>query len=153
MAGSNNSQNISITGSSQVSMGNIEHKVVEGDSIDMSGDFRGANVNVKSALKNASQAIGVSSDIEPTTKEQLQELLKSLNLELQQLPNERANEADAVASLANDLISKASEDKPNPMMIKITAEGLKQAAQSIADIVPTALEISAKIATLVLTLA
>lgn len=152
MTGSDNSQNISFTGSSKISMGNIEHRVVEGDSIDMSGDFRGANVNVKSKLTNASQVIGTSSSIEPSTKEQLQELLQKLNIELQKVPVEKANEADAVASLANDLVGKASEKKPNPMMIKITGEGLKQAAQSIAEIVPVALEIATKIATLVVTL-
>lgn len=153
MADTDNSQNISITGSSKVSVGNIEHRVVGGDSIDMSGDFRGANVNVKSKLTNASQLVGALPNVNQSFKEQLQELLRHLDTELQQVPVEMANEADAVASLANDLVGKASEAKPNPMMIKITGEGLKQAAQSIAAIVPTALEIATKIATLVMTLA
>lgn len=149
MSKSDNSQNISISDSSKVSIGNIENRVIGGDSIDMSGDFRGANVNIKSKLTNASQMVSDSSSIEPSTKEQIQDLLQKLNSELQQVPSEKENEADAVASLAGDLVSKASEEKPNPMMMKITGEGLKQAAQSIADIVPVALEIATKIVTLV----
>jgi len=149
MAGTDNSQNISVAGSSKVSIGNIEHRVVAGDSIDMSGDFRGANVNVKSNLTNASQLIETLPNVDQLFKEQLQELLKNLNAELQRVPSEKANEADAVASLANDLVGKASETKPNPMMIKITGEGLKQAAQSIAAVVPTALDIATKIVALV----
>ncbi|NEP23727.1 hypothetical protein [Moorena sp. SIO3I6] len=152
MAGTDNSQNVSFTGSSNVSVGNIEHQVVGGDSIDMSGDFRGANVNVKSKLTNASQIIGQSPNITPSTKEKLQELLQRLDLELQQAPSQKASEADAVASLANDLVSKASEDQPNPTMIKIVGEGLKQAAKNIAETLPTVLDIANKISSLVMTL-
>ncbi|NEN95508.1 MAG: DUF4404 family protein [Moorea sp. SIO3I7] len=152
MAGTDNSQNVSFTGSSNVSVGNIEHQVVGGDSIDMSGDFRGANVNVKSKLTNASQIIGQSPNITPSTKEKLQELLQRLDLELQQAPSQKASEADAVASLANDLVNKASEDQPNPTMIKIVGEGLKQAAKNIAETLPTVLDIANKISSLVMTL-
>ena len=72
-----------------------------------------------------------------------------MNLELQKIPDDKINEADAVASFANNLISHASEEKPNPMMLKITGEGLKQAALSLANVLPTALEITTKITNLV----
>jgi len=121
-----------------------------GDKIDMSGDFRGANVNVKSTLTNVMQSIGALPHADDSTKIELEKLIAELNAALQQIPENRAEDAEAVAEMAKSLIEKASAEKPNKTMLKISGEGLKQAAKNIADIMPTVLGIATKIAAILL---
>jgi hypothetical protein len=43
------------------------------------------------------------------------------------------------------MVEQASAEKPNKTMLQITGEGLKKAAENIADVLPTVLEIATKI--------
>jgi hypothetical protein len=43
------------------------------------------------------------------------------------------------------LVERAKDEKPNPTSIKITGEGLKQAAQNLADVLPTVVTIATQI--------
>jgi ElaB/YqjD/DUF883 family membrane-anchored ribosome-binding protein len=111
----------------------------------MSGDFRGANVTIKSTLTNVTQTIGSLSDAEASTKAELEELVRTLNDALQQAPDDKAEEAEAVAQYAQVLVEKAAEEKPNKTMVQITGRGLKQAAKNLADVTPTVLSIATQI--------
>jgi ElaB/YqjD/DUF883 family membrane-anchored ribosome-binding protein len=111
----------------------------------MSGDFRGANVTIKSTLTNVTQTIGSLSDAEASTRAELEELVRTLNDALQQAPDDKAEEAEAVAQYAQVLVEKAAEEKPNKTMVQITGRGLKQAAKNLADVTPTVLSIATQI--------
>ena len=116
-----------------------------GDTINMSGDFRGAILNIKSTLTNVTQTIGALPDAEPSLKEELQQLIAQLQETLEGAPPDKAQEAEAVAKTAELLVQTATEAEPNKPMLQITGEGLKQAAQNIADVMPTVVAIATQI--------
>ncbi len=120
-----------------------------GDTFNMSGDFRGANINIKSTLAGVSQRVVNLPQTDQTAKDELQALLVQLNETLQQAPPDKAEEAEAVAKSAEQLVATASEEKPNKTLIQIAGEGLKQAAQTLAKVMPTALTTATQIVTLI----
>lgn len=122
-----------------------------GDQFNMSGDFRGAILNIKSTLENVTQTVNAISG-DDSTKAELDRLLKQLSETLQQTPAEHAEDAEAVAETAKDLVEKASQAKPNKSLIKITGETLKQAAQNLAVVMPPVLVIATQIVDTVLKL-
>ncbi|MCB0197068.1 MAG: hypothetical protein KDJ65_34285 [Anaerolineae bacterium] len=117
--------------------------------INLPGNFQGAILNVNSTLNNVNQVIDSTSHIDQPEKDQLKSLIQELNKALQSVPSEKAEEAEAVAETAQTLIETATKDKPNKAMIKITAEGLKQAARNIADIMPPVLTIATEITSVI----
>ncbi len=116
-----------------------------GDTFTMSGDFRGAFLNIKSRLENVTQTIDALPRTDPSIKAELEKLVKELNDALQQVPADKAEDAEAVAQSAQLLVEKATEEEPNKTMIQITGEGLKKAAQNLADVMPTVLTIATQI--------
>lgn len=50
-----------------------------------------------------------------------------------------------MAELAAELVKKAKADKPNPGLLKISAAGLKEAAKTLAGVVPAALTVAKEI--------
>ncbi len=120
-----------------------------GDTFNMSGDFRGAILNIKSTLTNVSQGIGALPHGDAASKDELKQLIDQLNEALQKAPPGKAEDAEAVAESAKILVEKASEVKPNKTMVQITGEGLKQAAKNIADVLPTVLTIATQIVAVV----
>lgn len=121
-------------------------QVTQGDTY--SGDFSGAILNVRSTLSNVSQSIGSIPQADDQAKDQLQELVSRLDAVLTDLVNqapEKADDAEAVASMTESLIQTASAEKPNKTILQITGEGLKSAAQNIADVMPAVLDIVSKI--------
>jgi hypothetical protein len=116
-----------------------------GDTFNMSGDFRGAFVNIKSRLENVSQTIGTLPDGDPSTKAELERLVEELNEALQQVPPDKAEDAEAVAQSAEALVETATQEKPNRTMVEITGDGLKKAAQNLANVMPTVLTIATQI--------
>jgi hypothetical protein len=129
---------------------NQEGGIKMGDTINMSGDFRGAILNIKSTLTSVSQSIGEIPNADPSTKENLKQLIDQLNTLLQQVPPEKAAEAEAVAESAKQLVDAAAKEKPNRATLEISAEGLKLAAKNIAEVMPTVLTIATKIVTTIL---
>jgi hypothetical protein len=78
---------------------------------------------------------------EPGDKERLTQLVTELNQLLEQVPEEKKADAEAVATLTEDLIQKADAPKPNKTLIRITADGMKEAAGALAAVVPAAVKI------------
>jgi pyruvate/2-oxoglutarate dehydrogenase complex dihydrolipoamide acyltransferase (E2) component len=112
----------------------------------MSGNFSGAILNIKSTLTNVSQSIGAAPHGGAATKAQLQALVEQLSAELQKAPAEQAGEAEAVAETAKAAVEQATKAQPNKTLVQISAEGLKQAAQNLAAVLPTVLPIATQIA-------
>jgi len=119
------------------------------DSIALSGDFRGSAVNVAAQLSNVQQTIGALPHADAAAKAELTGLLEELKQALAQLPAQKQEEAEAVATAAAELIEKAAAPQPNRTSIQISGEGLKQAAQNLAAVMPTVVAIAAQIVTAV----
>ena len=137
------------TGGGDYAGGNIDKRkgtFVSGDQFTMSGNFSGAILNIKSTLTNVSQSIGAAPVGDAATKAQLQQLIEQLSTELQKAPAEKASEAEAVAETAKAAVEQAMKSQPNKTLVQISAEGLKQAAQNLAAVLPTVLPIATQIA-------
>jgi methyl-accepting chemotaxis protein len=116
------------------------------DRIEMSGDFRGAIVNIKSTLTNVQQSVGDIRTDDLAGRAQLEQLIGQLSDALQKVPAGNQEQAEAVAETAKALVDTATADKPNRTMINVTAEGLKMAAQNLAEVMPTVVTIAGQIA-------
>jgi len=115
------------------------------DRFDMSGDFRGAIINIKSTLTNVQQSIGDIRTSDETARKELETLIGQLSEALQKVPAEHQEQAQAVAETAKVLVDAAKSEKPNKTMLQISGEGLKQAAQNLAEVMPTVITIASQI--------
>ena len=115
------------------------------DQFTMSGDFRGAFINIKSTLTNVQQTIGDISTDDMDTRMELEKLIGQLNDALQKVPVEKQEEAEAVAQTAKALIDAAKAEKPNQTLLQITGEGLKKAAQELVKATPVVLHVASQI--------
>jgi hypothetical protein len=115
------------------------------DTFNLSGDFRGAIVNIRSTLANTQQTVGQMRGGDEAGRKELQQLIEQLSKELEKVPPAKEEQAQAVATTAQALVEQAKADPPNKTMLQITGEGLKQAAKNIADVMPTVLSIAAQI--------
>lgn len=116
------------------------------DKIDMSGDFRGAIVNVKSHVKEATQAVQNISNTDREAHRELDKLFSDLERALETVPRDRANDAEKVALRAKQLAETAAQDKPDKEWLQITADGLKKAASAVVDVMPKVLPLAIQIA-------
>ena len=116
-----------------------------GDKISLSGDFRGAVVNIKSTLTNVQQSVGEIRSEDESTRKDLEKLIGDLSEALQNAPEENQEQAEAVAVTAKSLVDAAKVEKPNKALLQISGEGLKQAAQNLAGVMPTVVQIATQI--------
>jgi len=115
------------------------------DQFNMSGDFRGSIINIKSTLTNVQQSIGDIRTDDENARKDLEKLVEQLSEALQKIPVEKQEQAQAVAETAKALVDTAKAEKPNQTMLQITGEGLKQAAQNLAEVMPTVVTIAGQI--------
>jgi tRNA U34 5-carboxymethylaminomethyl modifying GTPase MnmE/TrmE len=106
------------------------------DTFNMSGDFRGAILNIKSNLKHVQQSVGDIKTQDLDARAELQALIEKLSQELEKSPPEQKEQVEAVAQTAQALVEQAKAEKPNKTMLQITGEGLKQAAKNLAEVAP-----------------
>ena len=123
------------------------------DRFNMSGDFRGAIINIKSTLTNVQQSIGEIHSGDETTRKELETLIGQLSEALQKVPAEHQEEAQAVAETTKVLVDTAKAERPNKTMLQISGEGLRQAAQTLAGVMPPVLNIARQIILVVTKLA
>ena len=116
-----------------------------GDKISLSGDFRGAVVNIKSTLTNVQQSVGEIRSEDELTRKELEKLIGDLSEALQKAPEENQEQAEAVAVTAKSLVDAAKVEKPNKALLQISGEGLKQAAQNLAGVMPVVVQIATQI--------
>ena len=116
------------------------------DRFDMSGDFRGAVVNIQSTLTSVLQSVDEIRTDDQNARKELEKLIGQLRDALQKVPEKSQEQAQAVAETAKALVDTAKADQPNKTMVKITGEGLKQAAQNLASVMPAVVTIAGQIA-------
>ena len=115
------------------------------DRFNMSGDFRGAIINIKSTLTNVQQSVGDIHSGNDQDKQELAKLIEQLNEALQKVPESHVEDALAVAQTAGAFVEQAKAEQPNKPMLKITGEGLKQAAANLAAVMPAVVGIASQI--------
>ena len=117
-----------------------------GDTTNFSGDFRGAIVNFKSTLRNVEQSVGAMPTADGAEREELARLVRELSAALESLPDDKGEVAEVLARQTETLVEEAKKDKPNRTMLGISADGLKQAAETVADVAPKVLGVARQIA-------
>jgi methyl-accepting chemotaxis protein len=122
------------------------------DQFNLSGDFRGSFINIKSTLTNVQQSIGEISAGDEDTRKQLEELIAQLSDALQQVPAGEQEGAEAVAETAKSLVEAAKAEKPNKVLLQITGEGLKKAAHDLVRAAPVVVHVASQIVDTVLKL-
>ena len=115
------------------------------DRYNMSGDFRGAMINIKSTLTNLQHSVGDIRTDDQNARQELEKLIGQLSEALEKTPEESQEHAQAVAETAKALVDTAKIEKPNKTMLQITSEGLKQAAQNLAEVMPVVVTIASQI--------
>jgi hypothetical protein len=116
-----------------------------GDQFNLSGDFRGAVINIQSRLENVQQAVGEIRGADETARKELYDLIGKLSHELEALPAARKEEGEAVAETAKSLVDQAKAEKPNQTLLHINGEALKEAARNLGEILPGVIAIAAQI--------
>lgn len=119
-------------------------EIIMGNKISF-GNVSGSIVNIDSMLEQVNQTVGSASHFDESAKKQITGLVEQLKAELQKVPAEKKEEAEAVAESAKALVEAGAKSQPNKATIQITAEGLKKAAENIAGVMPNVLTIAAGI--------
>ncbi len=120
-----------------------------GDTFNMSGDFRGAVLNIKSTLTDVQQNVGaVQTDVK-AAKDELIKLIAQLNVALQAVPPHKGEQAEAVAEMAKTLIDAATGEVPNKTVVKISGESLERASAELTDVLADVSVLAAQIVTAV----
>jgi methyl-accepting chemotaxis protein len=116
------------------------------DQFNLSGDFRGAVLNIKSTLTNAQQKIGEIRTENIEARQELMQLITQLSDELQKVPDAWQGQAEAVAETAKTLVEAVTKsEKTSKSLIRITSEGLEQAAKNLGKVLPNVITIAAQI--------
>ncbi len=121
---------------------------VGGNQFNLSGNFDGAMLNIESTLTAVSQSIVAAPRGDTATKTELQQLIDQLNNILHQSPANKSVEIEAVVETAKQAVAQATRATPNKALVQINAEMLKQAAQSLKDVLPEVPSIATRIAVL-----
>ncbi len=103
-------------------------------------------VNVGSTLQHVTQTINHSTHLPQA--EQLAVLVEQLQRELEEVPIQHAEEAEAVAETARELVGRSNKENPNASLVRISAKGLQEAAQTLLTITPAVTTIATKIVSL-----
>jgi len=117
-------------------------------------NISGSTVGVISTGNNAHITIGTQQiaalpNASEDSKVQLKRLIEQLNQELQKVPAEQQVQAKEVAEIVEGLLTQASAKEPNKTLLKITAEGLKEAAKTLASVMPLILPLATEIAKII----
>lgn len=72
-------------------------------------------------------------------------LIQQLSSILQQVPADKKHDVESVMETTQQLFTAATRDKPNPSILKIAASGLRQAVESVADVVPKVIRAATQI--------
>ena len=116
-------------------------KTVGGDEIKgskyvMSGDFRGAVLNIESRLDNVTQTLGAMPNAAPDQRQELARLVGELKTALAAVPPEAVSDATNVTKRVEALAQEATGDAPDPELVRGLGESLKRAASKLANSLP-----------------
>ena len=107
---------------------------IKGSKYVMSGDFRGAVLNIESHLSNVTQSIMAVPAGDAVARAELNSLVAALGAEIEALPGGRAAEAEALASRLARLTNALADGDAD--LVDIGGAALERAAASLGDARP-----------------
>jgi hypothetical protein len=120
---------------------------VMGDNISF-GNVSGSVINVKNEFSDVVQTLNASV-ADSGIKTQLVDLVARLSTALAHLPPELADDAEAIASTAQNLITEAVKEKPNRALVSSTIAAFRSLTEKLGKVAPVATEIVKLINTIV----
>lgn len=114
-------------------------KTVGGDEIKgskyvMSGDFRGAVLNIESHLSNVTQAIMAAPAGDAVERADLNSLVGALQAELEQLPGERVADGESIAARLQRVTAALADGDAD--LVAVNSAALERAAGALGDVRP-----------------
>jgi hypothetical protein len=91
-----------------------------GDITNIVGDFRNTNINIKSRLERAMQAIGGMPESEASVKHELACLLEQLEAAVGAVPEQDSEDVQTVAAYTADIVEKSAAGE-DPRLLAISA--------------------------------
>jgi hypothetical protein len=122
---------------------------IKGNQYVMSGDFRGAILNIESRLDNVTQSLSAMPTAQPDQRAQLAQLMDDLKRALAAVPPEQLADAQTVARRVENLAEEATAANPDREAIADLGEIVQRAAGKLANAVPNVLSLVASIIELV----
>lgn len=118
-------------------------------SIDIGGGVKGQNVVIGSTQTvhgDLTITVGAmpaaSEDVRATLQKQIEQLIEALKA----APAEQTDKVQEVKMAAEDAVSEATKEQPDKKRLEIRGENLKKAAENLAAIAPTVINIATQVA-------
>ncbi len=139
---------VSAGGDVQAGRKDVGGDEIKGSKYVMSGDFRGAVLNIESRLDNVTQTLGALPNAAPDQRQELARLVGELKAALAQVPPEAVGDATNLTKRVEALAEEAAGDAPDPEYVRDLGESLRRAAgklPGIATLVAALVELVAAI--------
>ena len=115
-----------------------------GDKITVSGN-QNSKMSIKNTITKVQQSVGAMSTVDEAARQELKLLIDQLSKALERIPENQKEQAEAVAASAQALVENAKADKPNKTLLQISGEGLKKAAENLAEVAPAVVSIASQV--------
>jgi hypothetical protein len=110
------------------------------------------SVNVKARLDHVVQIVRQAPEVQSNQKDELSKLLLELEAALEPIAEKDSEDSARVVDAAEMVAKELAKRKPSRSFLKVTAEGLMEAAKAVATIAPGVLDVASKIAKFVVDL-
>ena len=140
---------VSAAGDIQAGRKDVGGDEIKGSKYVMSGDFRGAILNIESRLDNVTQTLGSMPNAAPDQRQELVRLVGELKAALAAVPPEAVADATNLTKRVEALAEEAAGDAADPEYIRDLGESLKRAAGKVAGSLPGVATLVAAIVELV----
>jgi hypothetical protein len=105
---------------------------IQGSKFELSGDFRGAVLNIQSRLDHVTQSVGAIPHGDPGDRAALSLLLDDLAAELAALPAESAADVESITRRVESLVKEMESEQPDPELLDIICVSLQRFADRLA---------------------
>ena len=139
---------VSAGGDVQAGRKDVGGDEIKGSKYVMSGDFRGAVLNIESRLENVVQTLGTMPNAAPDQRQELARLVGELKAALAQVSPEAVGDATNLTKRVEALAEEAAGDAPDPEYVRDLGESLRRAAgklPGVATLVAAIVELVAAI--------
>ncbi len=123
-----------------------QQTITHGPRYDLSGDFRGALLNIESTLRDVRQAIEGLPAADDAARAGLIRLVGRLDRALRATPPGREAEAAEVADITRELTNAAGAARPRKAVVRGQGDALREATAALADAMPDVPVIAAQMA-------
>ena len=122
---------VSAGGDVQAGRKDVGGDEIKGSKYVMSGDFRGAILNIESRLDNVVQTLGALPNAAPDQRQELARLVGELKAALAAAPPQAVPDATNLTKRVEALAEEAAGDAPDPELVRDLGESLKRAASKL----------------------